>query len=63
MNVSPRKMVWIEGNESRCIGTGAGTFMAYKGEFVLCVAGRTLEDCERLFCDMLRTRGEFKPDE
>jgi hypothetical protein len=58
-----RKVVWIEPLGSRCMGTGAGTFMAYEGEFVLLVAGPTLEACQRLFCDMLRTRGEFKPDE
>lgn len=60
---NPRKLVWIESNDARCIGTGAGIFIAHKGEFVMVVAGKTLEDCQRMFCDMLRTRGEFKPDE
>jgi hypothetical protein len=41
---------------------GAGPLPVYKGEFVLVVAGKTLEECQRLFCDMMRTRGEFKDE-
>jgi hypothetical protein len=61
--MGPRKSVWIENNKARCMGTGAGTFTTYEGEFVLVVAGRSLAECRRLFCDMLRSDGEFTPDE
>jgi hypothetical protein len=63
LSIGPRKLLWIENNDARCMGTGAGTFTTYKGEFVMVIAGSSLEACQRLFCDMLRTRGEFKPDE
>jgi hypothetical protein len=62
MKTNPRKVLWIEENESRCIGTGVGPFTAYKGEFVMVVAGKTIEECQRLFCEYLRTRGEFKSE-
>ena len=62
MNVGARKVIWIENNESRCMMTGAGPLPVYKGEFVMVVAGKTLEECQRLFCDMMRTRGEFKDE-
>ena len=45
------------------MGTGVGPFTVYEGEFVMVVAGKTLEDCERMFSKLIRTRGEFKPDE
>lgn len=60
---NPRKVTWIESNDVRCMATGAGGMTIYKGEFAMVVIGRTLEDCQRLFCDMLRTRGEFPPEE
>lgn len=61
--LGPRKLVWIESNDSRCIMTGTGPLPVYKGEFVMVVAGKSLEDCQRLFCEMMRTRGEFTPEE
>jgi hypothetical protein len=63
VNLGPRKVIWIEANESRCMMTGGGPLPVFKGEFVMVVAGKSLEDCQRLFCDMMRTRGEFAKDE
>jgi hypothetical protein len=59
VNLAPRKLLWIENTDARCIATGAGILTTYKGEFVMVVAGKSLEECQRLFCDMLRTRGTF----
>lgn len=44
--------------------TNSGPFPVYEGEFIMVIAGNSLEDCQRLFCgELLRTRGEFKPPE
>lgn len=58
--MNPRKTLWIEGSTSRVMMTGTGPFPVYEGEFVMVVAGKSLEECQRLFCAMMRTRGEFE---
>lgn len=56
MNVGPRKVEWVEANESRVMMTGSGPLPIYKGEFVMVVAGKSIEDCQRLFCEYVRAR-------
>lgn len=62
MSLGPRKQMWIETSAARCMGTGAGTFTTYEGETVLVIAGKSIAECRRLFCDLLRSTGEFEPE-
>lgn len=66
MKLEPRSSSWIETNDVRCIPGGPGVSgpTAYKGEFVMVIVGPSFDECARLFCaELMRTRGEFKPDE
>lgn len=53
--------IWQECNPVRTIATPDGGVVAYEGEWVLVVAGKSLRECIEQFCPMLRTEPEPKP--
>lgn len=53
-----RMRVWQEGNKQRCIMTPEGPTVAYEGDWVLVVVGKSLKECVEQFCPMLKSNGE-----
>jgi hypothetical protein len=43
--------------------TPEGPAIAYEGEWVLVVVGKSLEDCVRQFCPLFKASGDHTPDE
>jgi hypothetical protein len=54
INLGPRMRIWQESNPQRIVMTSDGPIVAYEGQWVLVVVGKSLEDCVKQFCPMLR---------
>jgi hypothetical protein len=52
-----RMRVWREANESRCLMADGSPLPVYKDEVVMIVVGRSIEECARLLCPMLKPEG------
>jgi len=53
VNVGARMRAWKEANQQRLIMTADGPLVAYAGEFVMVVVGKSLEECRELLCPVL----------
>jgi hypothetical protein len=58
VNLGPRMRAWREANNQRIIMTSDGPLIAYHGEFVMVVVGKSLEECRSILCPMLRDESE-----
>jgi len=59
-NLGARLRTWKEANQQRIIMTSDGPLIAYNGEFVMVIVGRSLEECRELLCPMLQSKGDTK---
>lgn len=56
MNVGPRMRVWREANNQRIVMTSDGPLVAYNGDFVMVVVGKSIEECRDILCPMFRAQ-------
>ena len=54
MPTNTRMRVWREANETRVLMADGSPLPVYKGEVIMIVVGRSLEECSRLLCPMLK---------